>query len=431
MVVVLLMLPASAQAAPAIATSRALPAGLEEPLHRWHMLGPIVFSRSRGGDADLWLVRADGSRLERLTRGPKNDTEPAWVPHGANVTFVRTGSSGRPDLFAMNTRRGRPSVFLRDAAAPAWSPDGSRVAFVRTDGGNTDIYTAASDGTDLVRVTSEPGVDTEPAWGPAGSRITFASDRDGDFDIYSAAADGSDVRAVTDDAVDQRNPWDPWTWRDVGYDQGPETTPTWCWQTIGIPAALPGSATSCADPGEHSYAIGTTSAWLEAGANGVTHLWAHSVDGPRQVTSGRRSDDDPAIRQAAPGLVRAQTSAAGDVDAGLQGAKAWVDEHGSATGADESATGLIVKAPSLCLIGAAERSDADATSCDAGSGTGSTSVYADADEVALARDTGVGFCLWVTYRLLFDEGWTVLFGLTSRGADCTGNDARSSSGNAW
>ena len=42
--------------------------------------------------------------------------------------------------------------------SPAWSPDGKRLAFVSDRaGGNLDLYTVASDGTDVVRLTDSSG----------------------------------------------------------------------------------------------------------------------------------------------------------------------------------------------------------------------------------------------------------------------------------
>ena len=399
----------------------------------WHHLGPVVFTRTLDGDADLWSVRADGSRLRPLTTSRKDDSDPAWAPRGSTIVFARSGAGGRSDFFLLDLKGGRPTLFLGNGAAPAWSPDGDRIAFARTVDGNTDIYTVAADGSDLQRITSESGIDTDPAWGPGGSRLTFASDRDGDFDIYSAGPDGSDVRALTADDVEQRNPVDHWTWRDIAYDQGHEGEETWCWQTIGVPEVVPGTATSCADAGRHSYAVGTWGPflWLERAASRRSHLWAWRGPGDdRQLTGGRRSDADPAVRPATRGVVRRLTRAAGDLHEGLLGAEAWVVAHGSTSGADESPTGLITQAPMLCLVAADERSVATATACDAGSGTGSTSVYADEEDIALARDTGLGICLFARYTA-FGPDHIALFETTGTRGSCSGTEAQWASSSAW
>ena len=54
----------------------------------------------------------------------------------------------------------------REDISPAWSPDGSRVAFTRLSFVNTEIYTVNLDGTEEVKITSEPSFEGDPAWRP-------------------------------------------------------------------------------------------------------------------------------------------------------------------------------------------------------------------------------------------------------------------------
>jgi Tol biopolymer transport system component len=60
-----------------------------------------------------------------------------------------------------------------------------------------EIFTATRDGSDLRRITDNPGYDAEATCSPDGKRIIFTSYRNGDFDLYSMRPDGSDVRRVT------------------------------------------------------------------------------------------------------------------------------------------------------------------------------------------------------------------------------------------
>ena len=73
-----------------------------------------------------------------------------------------------------------------------------------------DIYKANADGSELVRITTNPLYDAEPVVSPDGKQIVFGSQREGDFDIYIMNADGSNVRRLTDR---------------VGYDGGPWFSP--------------------------------------------------------------------------------------------------------------------------------------------------------------------------------------------------------------
>jgi len=105
-----------------------------------------------------------------------------------------------------------------DAIGGAWSPDGKRIAFTRQLGleviperkvptPNIEIYTARADGTDVVRLTDQPGIDAHPTWSPDGRRIAFASDRGGsEWHIYVMDADGSNVIQL---AEGQTPAWSP------------------------------------------------------------------------------------------------------------------------------------------------------------------------------------------------------------------------------
>ena len=84
------------------------------------------------------------------------------------------------------------------AACKEDSPTGnggnsSRIAFAsdRDDptGGKLEIYSANADGSDVRRLTTSPGDDSDPSWSSTG-RIAFTSTRDGNSEIYSMNADG-------------------------------------------------------------------------------------------------------------------------------------------------------------------------------------------------------------------------------------------------
>lgn len=60
-----------------------------------------------------------------------------------------------------------------------------------------DIFTALPDGSDLKRLTVEPGYDAEAVISPDGKKIAFTSTRDGDLEIYTMNIDGTDVARVT------------------------------------------------------------------------------------------------------------------------------------------------------------------------------------------------------------------------------------------
>jgi Tol biopolymer transport system component len=93
-----------------------------------------------------------------------------------------------------------------------------------------DLYTSNVDGSDLRRLTEDPGYDAEATLSPDGSTIVFTSTRDGDLDIYTMNVDGTNLRRLTSA---------------VGYDGGPFFSPDG--SKIVYRASRPASADEEAD----------------------------------------------------------------------------------------------------------------------------------------------------------------------------------------
>ena len=64
---------------------------------RW--LADIVFTSSREGNPELYIINRDGSGLRRLTNHPAIDTSPTWSPTGTQIAFT-SDRAGQPQLVA-------------------------------------------------------------------------------------------------------------------------------------------------------------------------------------------------------------------------------------------------------------------------------------------------------------------------------------------
>jgi eukaryotic-like serine/threonine-protein kinase len=62
---------------------------------------------------------------------------------------------------------------------PTWSPDGRSIAYASDRAGNFDIWVQAVAGGEPVQLTRSPAQDTAPNWSPDGRRIAFRSERNG------------------------------------------------------------------------------------------------------------------------------------------------------------------------------------------------------------------------------------------------------------
>ncbi|MEO1618351.1 MAG: S41 family peptidase [Planctomycetota bacterium] len=78
------------------------------------------------------------------------------------------------------------------ASSPELSPDGEHLAFAWAG----EIWIASSDGTGLIRVTTNPADDTSPKFSPEGDELAFVSSRTGSRQIYLvslATEDGLEI----------------------------------------------------------------------------------------------------------------------------------------------------------------------------------------------------------------------------------------------
>lgn len=145
----------------------------------------IAFWRKCGtGCGDLYLVRADGTSLRRLTR-TNAAFSPSWSPDGKRLVYAADpgGRAGAYELFTLDLASRRTTPLTRTPAnvvsfAPTWSPDGSSIAFVRARVGTVgshglyvlDLQTGAAR-----RIAAGANPDSAPAWSPDSKWLAFTA----------------------------------------------------------------------------------------------------------------------------------------------------------------------------------------------------------------------------------------------------------------
>ncbi len=191
----------------------------------------VSFVRSHDPDPDrIFVVNADGSGVHQLipTNCPSRCGDAAeghpWSPDGRQIVFTRAifaGSDATPSnvgLWIMNADgSGAHQVTLAGARAcqkscaggaqddnAGWSPDGKRLVFRRWIYGSPDrfeIFTVATNGTDLRRVTAVNMNAEDPAWSPDGNLIVFQSPPDPEQGsaqaLYTIHPDGTGLAPLT------------------------------------------------------------------------------------------------------------------------------------------------------------------------------------------------------------------------------------------
>ncbi len=163
----------------------------------------------------VYLGRADGSDVHRITSIPGYEYQPDWTADGRKLVLRvddPTGKSG--GVWSVNADGSQPMDLARKSGVPGgvpdWSPDGTKIAFVgKRLGEQFGIYVMNADGTDPIRLTGKAYEAQYPDWSPDGSKIAFTIVKAGQFNIYVMNADGSSLRQLTH-AVGEDN-WPEWS----------------------------------------------------------------------------------------------------------------------------------------------------------------------------------------------------------------------------
>ncbi len=139
----------------------------------------LVFSATTGrGQKGIFAIDSDGSGLARLQTASNVALAPAIGP-GGNVYYA----GGLPDGGYALFKVGANAPVVRQAGlifGVAFSA--TKMALVVSNSGVSDIFTGATDGSGMTKLTSG-GLNTHPAFGPGG-KVAYVSNSSGNPQIY-------------------------------------------------------------------------------------------------------------------------------------------------------------------------------------------------------------------------------------------------------
>lgn len=106
----------------------------------------------------ILVINSDGSGVTQVTSGQgSRDGRPAWSPDGSWLAFY-SERDGNPEIYLIRpdgTGVQRLTNNPAEDATPSWSSDGTRLFFESDRSGNLDIYSMALDGSDVVDLTND------------------------------------------------------------------------------------------------------------------------------------------------------------------------------------------------------------------------------------------------------------------------------------
>ncbi|HKQ53749.1 MAG TPA: DPP IV N-terminal domain-containing protein, partial [Pyrinomonadaceae bacterium] len=122
----------------------------------------IAFESTRDGKSAIYVVRADGAGLRKLTSGEVNDEQPRW------------------------------------------SPDGKRLVFISQRDKHLQLYVMDADGSNQRRLTNVEEIDYQPMFSPRGDWVVFISRREQAsvvHALYTVRADGTGRQLLGDESA--------------------------------------------------------------------------------------------------------------------------------------------------------------------------------------------------------------------------------------
>ena len=144
----------------------------------------IAYVAQRDGNAEIYVMNADGTGAVRVTNDPQADGRPAFTPDGQAIVFhsSRPAPAGKQQIWTVNLDGTGLTQLTRDSvnASPTVSPDGQTVAYVSTRNKDSDIWLMGRDGSNQRQFTRSPQQrETEPRFLRDGTLAYLVERRDG------------------------------------------------------------------------------------------------------------------------------------------------------------------------------------------------------------------------------------------------------------
>lgn len=153
----------------------------------------LAFVSDMDHQTDLYVINVKTKKLIRLTNDPPEERNTIWSPNGVYISYAKSGS--HPGLYIVRADGSKPERMLASGngdnnfgqgiTAQNWSPDSKWLTYSRMDRYNvTDVWVVPVVGGNPVNVTAYPDLNTSPAFTPDGKFLIFLSARNGAIQLF-------------------------------------------------------------------------------------------------------------------------------------------------------------------------------------------------------------------------------------------------------
>lgn len=169
---------------------------------------------------DIYIMKADGTAVKRLTTAPGYDGGPFFTPDGKRIVWREFSEDGTvADVYTM-LLDGSDVKRITDFGAMSWAPyfhpSGDYLIFTSNILGfeNFELYVVDADGKkEPVRVTDTDGFDGLPVFSPDGKKLAWTSNRTPNKQSQIFIADWNDAAAR--EAIKKQHPLNVHSGRDA------------------------------------------------------------------------------------------------------------------------------------------------------------------------------------------------------------------------
>ncbi|HEU4663442.1 MAG TPA: hypothetical protein VFS55_05370, partial [Dokdonella sp.] len=161
----------------------------------------IAFRRGLAPYSDIWVMRADGSEVRRVTQLSATIRGHAWMPDNRSIVFSSTWS-GAPALYVVDVDCGElQPLAVGKAQFPHAARSGDTVVYEITRTQDRLKLLPIGDAARMRVLAPSTGSDYAPALSPDATRVVFASDRSGQLQLWLHDLRAGTTVQLTDDVA--------------------------------------------------------------------------------------------------------------------------------------------------------------------------------------------------------------------------------------